>query len=495
MKKSATALRTNAQLLRSIGETLDGVKTAMCVFDDQDRTVFWNRTFLTVFPEHAGKVYEGEPYRENLRRFYQSRLSADDLPEIEQFISMGINRHHAQMRPYSFDHRDQRVHVSSLPLANGQRVRIWNSETLPHREPLPHAPAANTTISDETAKLLDRLPDGVMICDHDGLLKWVNQAFVDMYGCQDKQACLNRSFYYVYDQAWQQEQTPEALSTKKTLADLTEQFNFSGAPFDLTLPSKRTVRVITQKTVHQDTVYTHVDISELELQKALLLHAQAQLLDLANQKSDYLEEQMLSTLNAIALARDNETGQHILRTQRYVKTLALRLRAMGHYLDELSDADIDTMFKAAPLHDIGKVGIPDNILLKPGRLTDEEWAVMKTHALIGENTLAATKHDKEHSRLLTVAQHIAGGHHEYWNGEGYPRGLRGQQIPLEARIMALADVYDALVSERVYKTNWTHESAVQFILDKKEIQFDPLVVEAFLFETEAFNQIAQAFKD
>ena len=124
MKKSATALRTNAQLLRSIGETLDGVKTAMCVFDDQDRTVFWNRTFLTVFPEHAGKVHEGEPYRENLRRFYQSRLSADDLPEIEQFISMGINRHHAQMRPYSFDHRDQRVHVSSLPLANGQRVRI-----------------------------------------------------------------------------------------------------------------------------------------------------------------------------------------------------------------------------------------------------------------------------------------------------------------------------------------------------------------------------------
>jgi response regulator RpfG family c-di-GMP phosphodiesterase len=385
--------------------------------------------------------------------------------------------------------------VSSLPLPNGQRVRIWNSERRARSEPLVQALKTKAAISDETAKLLDRLPDGVMICDHDGMLKWVNQAFVDLYGCHDKQACLNHSFFYVYDQAWLQEQNPEAQATKTTRIDLTEQLNFSGTPFDITLPGQRTVRIITKKTVHQDTVYTHVDVSELELQKALLLQSQAQLLVLANQRTLYLEEQMLSTLNAIALARDNETGQHILRTQRYVKTIALRLRSLGHYLDELSNADIDTMFKAAPLHDIGKVGIPDNILLKPGRLTEDEWVVMKTHAIIGENTLAATKHEKEHSHLLTVAQNIAGGHHEHWNGEGYPRGLRGLDIPLEARIMALADVYDALVSERVYKKNWTHESAVQFIVEKKEIQFDPLVVEAFLCETEVFNQIAHAFKD
>ena len=247
--------------------------------------------------------------------------------------------------------------------------------------------------------------------------------------------------------------------------------------------------------MHQDTVYTHVDVSELELQKSLLMQAQTQLLDLAHQKSDYLEEQMLSTLNAIALARDNETGQHILRTQRYVKTLALRLRTLGHYLEALSDTGIDTMFKAAPLHDIGKVGIPDNILLKPGRLTEDEWQVMKTHALIGENTLSATKRGEEQNQLITVAKNIAGGHHEWWNGEGYPRGLQGEKIPLEARIMALADVYDALVSERVYKKNWTHESAVQFITEKKETQFDPLVVDAFLCETDTFHEIAQAFKD
>jgi len=495
MPKSALVLRVNQQLIRAIGDTLDGVKTAMCVFDDQDRTVFWNRSFLNVFPEHVGKVFEGEPYRDNLRRFYLARLSPADLPNIEQFISMGIDRHHSQMRPYSFDHRDQRVHVSSLPLPNGQRVRVWNSERLARSEPLSQAPQTTAAISDETAELLDRLPDGVMICDQDGVLKWVNQAFVEMYGCQDKQACLDHSFFYVYDQAWRKEQNLEAQATKTTRIDLTEQLNFSGTPFDITLPGHRTVRIITQKTVHQDTVYTHVDVSELELQKALLLQSQAQLLELANERTLYLEEQMLSTLNAIALARDNETGQHILRTQRYVKTLALRLRASGHYLEELSDNDIDIMFKAAPLHDIGKVGIPDNILLKPGRLTEDEWLVMKTHTTIGENTLAATKHDKKQTQLIAVAKNIAGGHHEWWNGEGYPRGLQGQETPLEARIMALADVYDALVSERVYKKNWTHESAVQFIVEKKEIQFDPLVIEAFLLETDAFNQIAQAFKD
>ena len=402
MLPSALALRLNRQLLRAIGETLDGVKIAICVFDDQDRTVFWNRSFLEVFPEHAGKVHAGEPYRENLHRFYLARLSPADLPNIEQFISMGINRHHSQMRPYSFDHRDHRVHVSSLPLPGGQRVRIWNAEKRFQSEGPAQALATQAVVSDETAALLDRLPDGVMICDEDGMLKWVNQAFVDMYACRDKQECLNHSFFYIYEKAWQQEQTPDPHTTKKSLADLTEHFNFSGAPFDITLPNQRTVRIITQKNIYQDTVFTHVDVSELELQKTLLLQAQAQLLELANKKSVYLEEQMLSTLNAIALARDNETGQHILRTQHYVKTIALRLRTQGHYLEALSDTDIDTMFKAAPLHDIGKVGIPDNILLKPGRLTEDEWMIMKTHAIIGENTLAATKHEKEHKPFHSV---------------------------------------------------------------------------------------------
>jgi response regulator RpfG family c-di-GMP phosphodiesterase len=208
------------------------------------------------------------------------------------------------------------------------------------------------------------------------------------------------------------------------------------------------------------------------------------------------EEQLLSSLNALAMARDNETGNHILRTQHYVKVLALRLRTMKQYVAELSDTDIDLLFNAAPLHDLGKIGIPDAILLKPGSLTEEEWTVMKTHTSIGEQVLnaAGTKHALKND-VIEKAIMIAGGHHERWNGQGYPRGLAGQQIPLPARIMSLADMYDALVSERAYKKGWTHDDAVSEILSKREIQFDPVVVDAFLLEAENFKAIAQRYQD
>ena len=208
------------------------------------------------------------------------------------------------------------------------------------------------------------------------------------------------------------------------------------------------------------------------------------------------EEQLLSSLNALAMARDNETGNHILRTQHYVKVLALRLRAMNQYTAELSDADIELLFNAAPLHDLGKIGIPDAILLKPGSLTEDEWTVMKTHTTIGEQVLSAAdvKHELKND-VIEKAIMIAGGHHEKWNGKGYPRGLVGEQIPLPARIMSLADMYDALVSERIYKKGWSHEEAVLEILGKREIQFDPVVVDAFLLEAENFKAIAQRYQD
>jgi HD-GYP domain-containing protein (c-di-GMP phosphodiesterase class II) len=208
------------------------------------------------------------------------------------------------------------------------------------------------------------------------------------------------------------------------------------------------------------------------------------------------EEQLLSSLNALAMARDNETGNHILRTQHYVKVLALRLRAMNQYTAELSDADIELLFNAAPLHDLGKIGIPDAILLKPGSLTEDEWTVMKTHTTIGEQVLSAAdaKHEIKND-VIEKAIMIAGGHHEKWNGKGYPRGLVGEQIPLPARIMSLADMYDALVSERIYKKGWSHDEAVLEILSKREIQFDPVVVDAFLLEAENFKAIAHRYQD
>lgn len=209
------------------------------------------------------------------------------------------------------------------------------------------------------------------------------------------------------------------------------------------------------------------------------------------------EFQFLSTITALAKARDNETGNHIVRTQHYVNLLAIRLRKNGRYLHELSDSFVKSLVKAAPLHDIGKVGIPDKILLKKGPLTEAEWTIMKTHTLIGESILQSSDIEKDdaQSDVITKAINIAGGHHEKWDGTGYPRGLAGESIPLEARIMMLADVYDALVSQRVYKKAWTHEDAVKEIKREKGTRFDPLIVDAFIDEMETFREIALTYGD
>ena len=215
-------------------------------------------------------------------------------------------------------------------------------------------------------------------------------------------------------------------------------------------------------------------------------------------KSVNNELRMLSSLNALAHARDNETGAHIVRTRAYVRRLAARLRSQGIYDNDLSDSAIEKMCQAAPLHDIGKVGIPDSILYKRGSLTKEEWAIMKTHTLIGETVLNTTMSqfpEEEVGDVIGVAVQIAGGHHEQWDGSGYPRGLAREAIPLAARIMALADMYDALISERVYKQEWTHDEAVKEIVSKKGTHFDPAVVEAFILEQDHFQEIASKHKD
>ncbi|QWE19981.1 HD domain-containing phosphohydrolase [Polynucleobacter sp. AP-Kolm-20A-A1] len=209
-----------------------------------------------------------------------------------------------------------------------------------------------------------------------------------------------------------------------------------------------------------------------------------------------IESGMLQSLNALSMVRDNETGNHILRTQQYVKRLAESLRDLGHYVDDLSDRAIEHMVHAAPLHDIGKVGIPDNILKKEGSLDAEEWAVMQTHAALGERVLRAAKLEETKSaKVLDVAIDIAGSHHENWDGSGYPNGLKGQDIPLAARIMSLADMYDALVSERVYKKKWSHEEACQEIIQNKGKRFDPAVVDAFINEQDYFSEIASRYGD
>lgn len=210
-----------------------------------------------------------------------------------------------------------------------------------------------------------------------------------------------------------------------------------------------------------------------------------------------IQDVTIMALASLAETRDNETGSHILRTQHYVRALAEELRHHPRFADFLTDGVIDLLYKSAPLHDIGKVGIPDAILLKPGKLTAEEWEIMKTHATLGSDSLARAEDrlDGDTPSFLRFAREIADAHHEKWDGSGYPRGLKGEEIPVSARLMALADVYDALISRRVYKEPMSHEQAVAIILDGRGRHFDPDVADAFLRLAERFQQIAERYAD
>ncbi len=198
----------------------------------------------------------------------------------------------------------------------------------------------------------------------------------------------------------------------------------------------------------------------------------------------------------LAETRDNETGNHIRRTQNYVITLATKLAEFPKYAVQLPRQDIELLYKSAPLHDIGKIGIPDRILLKPGRLTPEEFEIMKTHAAIGKDSIqAAEQLVGMPDSFLRFAKEIAGSHHEKWDGSGYPDGLAGEAIPLSARLMALADVYDALISKRVYKEAFSHEVARNLIVQGRGTHFDPAVIDAFIALEQDFIDIAKRFSD
>ena len=220
-----------------------------------------------------------------------------------------------------------------------------------------------------------------------------------------------------------------------------------------------------------------------------------------DQASDLGELSAVQDITIYAMAtlaetRDNETGNHIRRTQNYVVALATKLADKPKYAVQLPRQDIELLYKSAPLHDIGKIGIPDRILLKPGRLTPEEFDIMKTHAAIGRDSiLAAEKLVSMPDSFLRFAKEIAGSHHEKWDGSGYPEGLAGEAIPLSARLMALADVYDALISKRVYKEAFSHEMARDIILKGRGTHFDPAVIEAFVALEQDFIDIAKRYSD
>ena len=239
----------------------------------------------------------------------------------------------------------------------------------------------------------------------------------------------------------------------------------------------------------------------------LALKAQA---DFLRDKSEFLESEVnrrtrevmaiqdvtILAMASLAETRDSDTGNHIRRTQFYVKALAQHLSAQPKFAARLTDNYIQMLFKSAPLHDIGKIGIPDRILLKPGRFEPAEFEMMKTHTTLGRD---AIEHAEEllgmQVEFLSMAKEIALSHHEKWEGSGYPQGLSGEAIPLSARLMAVADVYDALISRRIYKEGMTHEKAASIIQEGRGSHFDPDLVDAFVALQQDFRDIAARFAD
>lgn len=201
------------------------------------------------------------------------------------------------------------------------------------------------------------------------------------------------------------------------------------------------------------------------------------------------------TLAKLAESRDPETGAHLERIREYARTLTRDLLNRSIYGQIVNAEFVDLIYQTSPLHDIGKVGVPDGVLQKPGRLTNAEFEVMKQHTVIGWGTLSAAAAQFPNARFLTMAAEIARSHHERYDGTGYPDGLRGAEIPVAARVVALADVYDALTTKRVYKEAFTHESARSIILDGRSSHFDPNVVDSFMRCESEFSSIRAALND
>lgn len=234
------------------------------------------------------------------------------------------------------------------------------------------------------------------------------------------------------------------------------------------------------------------DITSTKVVEETLWKYNNHLAELVDEKVAEASISQMATIHALvklAESRDDDTGDHIARTAEYCRFIAQQLHKMGEYPDEIDDGFIEAIAQASPLHDIGKVGIPDAILLKPGRLTPEEFETMKKHVEIGHNTLVSVKKKGASGAFIKIGIEIISCHHEKWDGSGYPNGKKGVEIPISARIMAMADVYDALRSKRVYKPAYSHQESVDLITRGRGQHFDPLIVDIFLKHQQVFCQI------
>lgn len=250
---------------RTAASALDGLNVAMCVFDTDNRTLLWNRTFLRLFPEHAGFVHVGEPYSANLRRFYVARLAPQEMPSIDRYIDEGIARHNAQQRPFTFKHLGTWLRVASESWPGG-RIRLWTRTAAPAIEVGDPLPGATRSSDGEALDLYEHVVDGIMLTRSDNRITWVNEHFVSMYGLPGKAAAVDSQLERVYQDAWRHETTGREL-LEAGLSTLDENLRFAGASFELPLPGARWIRVVEHRRPNGIGVFAHVDISALKRQQ------------------------------------------------------------------------------------------------------------------------------------------------------------------------------------------------------------------------------------
>ncbi len=222
---------------------------------------------------------------------------------------------------------------------------------------------------------------------------------------------------------------------------------------------------------------------------------QAEKLQTQNERIINYQKNMILSLSNLVENRDNDTGEHVRRTSTYVYLLAKATKASGYYIETLTERYVDMLYRAAPLHDIGKIAVSDLILKKPAKLTPEEYEQMKIHTTRGEQIVKEVLGPSNDPEYVRIAGEIAKGHHEHWDGTGYPSNLKGEQIPLSARIMAIADVFDALVTQRCYKQAFPLEQAFEIIKESSGSHFDPVLVEVFIENKRAIIDILNRYQD
>lgn len=259
-------------------------------------------------------------------------------------------------------------------------------------------------------------------------------------------------------------------------------------PFNGTLLKARINACLTRKQLIDERSVYRRQLESLNSNLSSRVRAQVEEISLAQMATIF-------AMSKLAESRDEDTGEHLERMREYAKLLTEELQQDPEYDDVIDDRFIENIFAACPLHDIGKVGIPDRILLKPGKLTKEEFEMMKYHPSIGADTLRAVETLHPTNSFIHMGIDIAESHHEKWDGTGYPKNLAGNNIPLVGRIVALGDVYDALTTQRCYKEAFSHEKSRAIILEGKGKHFDPKVVQAFLNKENEFIQIRQNFQD